>query len=74
MANTPAVRRCLRKLRNAEAIAVGEGVSVPVRLCLEELPEDCRPMSGTASFSAAWDKESQSDVEAIVARWRRQRR
>lgn len=64
----------LPSLRNAEAIAVGEGVSVPMRLCLEELPEDCRPMSGTASFSTAWDKEGQSDVEAIVARWRRQRR
>ena len=64
----------LPSLRNAEAIAVGEGVSVPVRLCLEELPEDCRPMSGTASFSTAWDKDGQSDVEAIVARWRRQRR
>ncbi len=58
----------------AEAIAVGEGVSVPVRLCLEELPEDCRPMSGTASFSTAWDRDGQSDVEAIVARWRRRRR
>lgn len=64
----------LPSLRNAEAIAVGEGVSVPVRLCLEELPEECRPLSGTASFSTAWDKDGQSDVETIVARWRRQRR
>lgn len=64
----------LPSLRNAEAIAVGEGVSVPVRLCLDELPEEFRPMSGTASFSTAWDKDGQSDVEAIVARWRRQRR
>ena len=64
----------LPSLRNAEAIAVGEGVSVPKRLGLEELPEEFRPMSGTASFSTAWDKEGHSDVEAIVARWRRQRR
>lgn len=64
----------LPSLRNAEAIAVGEGVSVPVRICLQELPDDCRPMSGTASFSTAWDTEADGDVATIIARWRRQRR
>lgn len=64
----------LPSLRNAEAIVVGEGVPVPVRLCFEELPEDCRPMSGTATFSTAWETDAQSDIDTIIARWRRQRR
>ncbi|MFQ5954486.1 MAG: ATP-binding protein, partial [Kiloniellales bacterium] len=54
----------LPSLRNAEAIVVGEGVSVPVRMCFEELPDDCRPMSGTASFSTAWETDAQSDIDA----------
>ena len=64
----------LPSLRNAEAIAVGEGVSVPVRLCFDELPEDHRPRSGTASFSTAWqeDDDDKSFIDMVVDRWRRQ--
>ncbi len=50
----------LPTLRTAEAIAVGEGVSVPVRVRLDTLPENRRPLSGTASVSSAW----QSDEKA----------
>jgi len=66
----------LPSLRNAEAIAVGEGVSVPVRMRFDELPEDRRPLSGTASFSTAWqtDGEDKSFIDQVVERWRRQRR
>jgi DNA helicase HerA-like ATPase len=66
----------LPSLRNAEAIAVGEGVSVPVRLCFDELPEEHRPRSGTASFSTAWqeDDDDKSFIDMVVDRWRRQRR
>ncbi len=66
----------LPTLRNAEAIAVGEGVSVPVRIRFNELPEDRRPLSGTAQFSTAWqnDDEDQSFIDTVVERWRRQRR
>jgi len=66
----------LPTLRTAEAIAVGEGVSVPVRLCFDRLPEDRKPMSGTACFSAAWqsDDKDLSFVTEIVRRWRHQRR
>ncbi len=66
----------LPSLRNAEAIAVGEGVSVPVRIRFNELPEDRRPLSGTAQFSTAWqnDDEDQSFIDTVVERWRRQRR
>jgi len=66
----------LPSMRNAEAIAVGEGVPVPVRLCFSELPEDRRPLSGTARFSSAWqnDDEDKSFIDTVVERWRRQRR
>jgi hypothetical protein len=63
-------------LRTGEAIAVGEGVSVPVRIRLDTLPDNHRPLSGTASFSSAWqsDDKGQAFAAKIVERWRRQRR
>ena len=66
----------LPSLLNTEAIVVGEGVSVPMRMCFNNLPEDRRPLSGTAGFAAAWQEDQQSDtfLEEIVDRWRRQRR
>ena len=65
----------LPALRAAEAIAIGEGVPVPLRIMFDPLPDDCRPRSNTARFSDAWDHD---DVPAdfltdVVARWRRQR-
>ncbi len=66
----------LPTLRTAEAIVVGEGVSVPVRLRFDLLSEDRMPMSGTASFSAAWEKDDKNTdfAKMIIERWRRQRR
>jgi hypothetical protein len=66
----------LPSLRNAEAIAVGEGVAVPMRLCFDVLPEENRPRSGAASFSDAWQKDCNSEnfIHEVVARWRRQGR
>ncbi|MCP4327136.1 MAG: ATP-binding protein [Alphaproteobacteria bacterium] len=66
----------LPSLRNAEAIAVGEGVSVPMRVCFDELPNDERPMSGTASFSSGWsqDIEVERFVERVIERWRHRQR
>lgn len=65
---------CLPLLRTAEAVVVGEGVSVPMRICFTQLSDDNRPLSSTASFSAAWDDSSCKDnfVEKVVARWRHQ--
>ena len=66
----------LPTLRTGEAIAVGEGVSVPVRLQFDMLPEDRMPRSGTASFSNAWgtDEKGQEFAAMVIERWRRQRR
>jgi hypothetical protein len=63
----------LPALRNGEAIVVGEGVSMPMRICFEPLPENCRPRSATASFSTAWsrDVDDRSELEQTVERWRR---
>ena len=66
----------LPTLRTGEAIAVGEGVSVPVRLRFDRLPENRTPLSGTASFSTAWKDDDKDETFAaeIIERWRRQRR
>jgi DNA helicase HerA-like ATPase len=66
----------LPTLRTGEAIAVGEGVSVPVRVRFDTLPDHQRPLSGTASFSSAWqsDDKGQDFAAAVIERWRRQRR
>ncbi|MFN2375423.1 MAG: ATP-binding protein [Candidatus Binatia bacterium] len=66
----------LPALRTQEAIVVGEGVNVPVRLTMDDLPEEFRPRSGSAKFAAAWRAETtpQGFVEATVERWRRQQR
>jgi len=67
----------LPSLGNAEAIAVGEGVAVPMRLVFEELLPEQRPKSASATFSAAWKtdvNDGESFVQEVVDRWRRVRR
>jgi DNA helicase HerA-like ATPase len=66
----------LPALRTQEAIVVGEGVNVPVRLTMDNLAEEFRPRSGSAKFAAAWRQDSSPAgfVEATVERWRRQQR
>ena len=64
----------LPSLGNAQAVVVGEGVAVPMRLVFEQLPEDSRPSRGGASFSHAWsDEQPDRDfVATVIDRWRRQ--
>lgn len=66
----------LPALHAQECIAVGEGVTVPMRLCFDTLEESYRPKSGTASFSKAWQTDYIDDwfIEDTVNRWRRQQR
>ena len=62
----------LPALRNGEAIVVGEGVSMAMRICFAPLPEDRRPKSATASFSSAWTEDvAGTTVDQTVERWRR---
>jgi hypothetical protein len=66
----------LPSLHTQEAIVVGEGVTVPMRLKFDHLEEADRPRSGNASFSTAWrtDIDPGQAVAQIIDRWRRQLR
>jgi len=63
----------LPSLGNSEAIAVGQGMSMPVRIKFNRLPSEIRPHSATAIFSESWQEESDNDdfVDQVVKRWRR---
>jgi uncharacterized protein len=63
----------LPALRNGEAIVVGEGVSMPMRISFAQLPDDRSPRSQTASFTRSWsqDVDDRTRVSETVERWRR---
>jgi hypothetical protein len=66
---TSAIFSALPFLGNSEAIAIGEGVPVPMRLRFAELPEDERPRSSAAKFSERWqhaDDETASELSRVV--------
>jgi DNA helicase HerA-like ATPase len=66
----------LPALRTKEALAVGEGTTVPVRLVFDEIPEEKRPKSSNVPFAAAWTTAT-GDLDAVkdaVRRWREQDR
>src|SRR4029079_13565009 len=62
----------LSALGQREAIAFGDGVSLPVRIRFDELPKHCMPRSSTAQFTEKWQKSvgDEGYLEAIVDRWR----
>ncbi len=66
----------LPSLRTQEAIVVGEGVTVPVRLRFDDLDAAYRPRSGTATFSTVWQEEvaDAAIISKTIERWRRQAR
>ena len=66
----------LPSLQNREAIVVGEGVTAPVRVLLDDLQEELRPSSDDPKFSEAWRSEVEDPryVENAIRRWRSQNR
>jgi len=53
----------LPALRNGEAIVVGEGVSMPMRICFSPLPDDCRPRKRDRLFhTSAWAQDFRRPV------------
>ena len=66
----------LPTLRTQEALIVGEGTVVPVRLRFNDLAEEHRPQSADVPFAALWSNEGTADdyVESVVRRWRLQER
>ena len=57
-----------------EAIAFGEGVSLPSRITFDRLPSDAVPRTTTATFSESWSKDVHYDgfLADVVSRWRSQ--
>jgi DNA helicase HerA-like ATPase len=63
-------------LGGSEAIAIGEGVPVPMRLRFDVLPEGERPLSNSAPFSDRWgnaDLSESSELDRVVAAMRGRR-
>ncbi|MGQ0457085.1 MAG: ATP-binding protein [Hyphomicrobium sp.] len=62
----------LPSLGQREAIAFGDGMSLPVRIKFDELPKHALPRSSTARFSEKWQKSTNDEtfLEQIVDRWR----
>src|SRR5262249_15190199 len=62
----------LPSLGQREAIAFGDGMSLPVRIKFDELPKHGLPKSSSARFSERWQKSLCDDgfLEQIVERWR----
>ena len=62
----------LSALGQREAIAFGDGVTLPVRIQFDELPKHCMPRSSTARFTEKWQKSvgDEGFLEGIVDRWR----
>ncbi len=64
----------LPALRNQQAVVVGEGAVLPMRIRFDDLPEDKRPQSDTASFSEHWKAERGLNgfIPDTIERWRKQ--
>ncbi|WP_337828508.1 ATP-binding protein [Pseudonocardia sp. TMWB2A] len=63
-------------LRNRECIICGEGVSIPIRVALDNLEEHKRPASTDPVFSELWKQTGgEAEIlERVVRRWRSQGR
>jgi len=63
-------------LRNRECIICGEGVSIPIRVALDNLEEEKRPASDDPLFSQLWQETGgEAEIlERVVRRWRAQGR
>lgn len=66
----------LPSLRRQEAVVVGEGVSIPMRIRFDKLPPENRPRSSSAHFSHDWQTDSAGAefIQEGIRRWRRQMR
>jgi uncharacterized protein len=66
----------LPALRNRECIICGEGVSIPIRVRIDDLEASKRPASEDPAFSLLWnDALTDTDmVSRVIRRWRSQGR
>jgi len=72
--NAAGLLATLPALRTQEAVVVGEGVPVPMRIRMRELSGDERPRSDTARFSEVWSapRNDKGFIPDTLDRWRRQ--
>ncbi|MEL7638725.1 MAG: DUF87 domain-containing protein [Solidesulfovibrio sp.] len=72
--NAAGLLSALPALRTQEAVVVGEGVPVPMRVRLRDLAEGERPRSDTARFSDVWSRpcNDKGFIADTIDRWRRQ--
>ncbi len=63
-------------LRNRECIISGEGVTIPIRVALDDLDANKRPASSDQLFSQLWQQTGGEEdiVSRVIARWRSQGR
>lgn len=66
----------LSSLGDGEAIAVGQGVGMPMRIRLARLDPSQMPAGAGNTFSQMWSRDSATheDLEKVVTRWRYNRR
>ena len=66
----------LSSLRRQQAIVVGEGVAIPMRIRFDNLSPENQPHSGSANFSGAWQTDNADGdvIEEGIRRWRHQLR
>ncbi|HKU68995.1 MAG TPA: ATP-binding protein [Candidatus Baltobacteraceae bacterium] len=71
-----AMLAALPSMPTQQALVSGEGVRLPVRIRMDELPAERRPQSSGAAFSSEWQEDRSSDVlrEQGIRRWRLQAR
>lgn len=62
----------LPSLGTREAIAFGDGMTLPARIQISELPESAMPRGRTATFTEKWRQQigNKKFLEAVVRRWR----
>jgi uncharacterized protein len=61
-------------LRNRECIVCGEGVSIPIRVAMDDLEANKRPASSDPVFSQLWQQSGGEDeiITRVIKRWRSQ--
>jgi len=66
----------LPTLLTGEAIAMGQGVTMPIRMRFHGLPEGERPGSGSANVTAAWRQQVDNPnfLQSVITYWRTQKR
>ena len=62
----------LPALGTREAIVFGEGVALPSRIRLSELPSDALPAGNSRIFSEGWSSDISDDafLDQVIGRWR----